>query len=59
MRTDLWVPVDRPVQKDMPAVKKCPHCGEALRLVKESDAYRFPVHETLSADSEEPGTRRG
>jgi len=50
-RTELWIPVDRPVGKNLPAVKKCPHCGESLRLVKDADGYRFPVHEQPGADS--------
>jgi len=43
-RTALWVPVDRPVVGDLPAVKKCPYCGESLRLIKKDDGYRFPPH---------------
>ena len=50
-RTDLWIPVDRAAPEDLPAVKKCLHCGETFRLVKENDGYRFPVHETLPSGS--------
>lgn len=58
-RTDLWIPVDRPVGANLPAVKKCPYCGESLRLVKDGDGYRFPVHEEpasdADSDSDDPG----
>ena len=52
-RTALWVPVDRPVMGDLPAVKKCPHCGESFRLIKKDDGYRFPPHEPPPPESDE------
>jgi hypothetical protein len=38
---------------DLPAVKKCPHCGESLRLIKKDDGYRFPPHEPPAPEADE------
>jgi hypothetical protein len=51
-QTGLWTPVDRSVTGNQPAVKKCPHCGESLRLIKEGGAYRFPAHERPDSEPE-------